>query len=150
MPAPIELFYWPTPNGKKIAIALHEMELPYTLNLVNIGKGDQFRADFLKISPNNRMPAIVDPDGPDGAPISVFESGAILQYLARKTGRFYGRDERERVQVEEWLYWQVGGVGPMAGLVFFKPLQMLLLLVFGVLLGLVGSLVSVGRHLREV
>jgi GSH-dependent disulfide-bond oxidoreductase len=115
MTAPIELFYWPTPNGKKIAIALHEMDLAYTLNLVNIGRGDQFKADFMKISPNNRMPAIVDPDGPGGAPLSVFESGAILQYLARKTGRFYGRDERERVQVEEWLYWQVGGVGPMAG-----------------------------------
>ncbi|HVH02093.1 MAG TPA: glutathione S-transferase N-terminal domain-containing protein [Amaricoccus sp.] len=115
MPAPIELFYWPTPNGKKISIALHEMELPYTLRLVDIGKGDQFGAAFLKIAPNNRMPAIVDPEGPDGRPISVFESGAILQYLARKTGRFYGRDERERVQVEEWLFWQVGGVGPMAG-----------------------------------
>jgi GST-like protein len=115
MPAPIELFYWPTPNGKKITIALHEMGLPYNLHLVNIGKGDQFKADFLRISPNNRMPAIVDPDGPDGKPISVFESGAILQYLARKSGRFYGRSERERVQVEEWLFWQVGGVGPMAG-----------------------------------
>jgi GST-like protein len=115
MPAPIELFYWPTPNGKKIAIALHEMELPYDLHLVNIGKGEQFKAEFLRISPNNRMPAIIDPDGPDGAPISVFESGAILQYLARKTGKFYGRNERERVQVEEWLYWQVAGVGPMAG-----------------------------------
>jgi GST-like protein len=115
MPAPIELFYWPTPNGKKISIALHEMELPYTLRLVDIGKGDQFGAEFLKISPNNRMPAIVDPEGPDGRPISVFESGAILQYLARKTGRFCGRGERERVQVEEWLFWQVGGVGPMAG-----------------------------------
>jgi len=115
MPAPIDLFYWPTPNGKKITIALHEMELPYTLNLVNIGKGEQFRADFLKISPNNRMPAIIDPEGPDGAPISVFESGAILQYLGRKSGRFYGTTERERVEIEQWLYWQVGGIGPMAG-----------------------------------
>jgi GST-like protein len=115
MPAPIELFYWPTPNGKKITIALHEMALPYNLNLVNIGRGEQFKADFLRISPNNRMPAIVDPDGPDGEPISVFESGAILQYLARKSGRFHGQSERERVQVEEWLYWQVGGIGPMAG-----------------------------------
>ena len=115
MTTPIELFYWPTPNGKKISIALHEMELPYTLRLVNIGRGDQFKADFLRISPNNRMPAIVDPDGPDAAPISIFESGAILQYLARKTGRFYGANERERVAVEEWLFWQVGGVGPMAG-----------------------------------
>jgi GSH-dependent disulfide-bond oxidoreductase len=112
---PIELYYWPTPNGWKITIALAEMGLDYNLNLVNIGKGEQFRPEFLKISPNNRMPAIVDPDGPDGAPISVFESGAILQYLARKTGRFYGRSERERVEVEEWLFWQVGGIGPMGG-----------------------------------
>jgi len=115
MNKPIELYYWPTPNGKKISIALQEMGLPYNLNLVNIGKGDQFTPEFLAISPNNRMPAIVDPDGPDGAPISVFESGAILQYLARKTGRFHGRNERERIAVEEWLFWQVGGIGPMAG-----------------------------------
>ena len=115
MTRPIELYYWPTPNGWKITIALHEMELPYDLKLVNIGKGEQFRAEFLRISPNNRMPAIIDPEGPDGAPISVFESGAILQYLARKSGRFYGASERERVAVEEWLFWQVGGVGPMAG-----------------------------------
>jgi GST-like protein len=111
----IELHYWPTPNGWKIAIALEEMGLPYRVRLVNIGKGEQFAPEFLKISPNNRMPAIVDPEGPDGAPISVFESGAILQYLARKSGQFYGTIERERVAVEEWLYWQVGGVGPMAG-----------------------------------
>ncbi len=111
----IELYYWPTPNGHKITIALAEMGLPYTLRLVDIGKGDQFAPEFLKISPNNRMPAIVDPDGPDGRPISVFESGAILQYLARKTGQFYGTTERERVEIEEWLFWQVGGVGPMAG-----------------------------------
>src|SRR6478752_4303044 len=103
MTQPIELYVAATPNGFKIAIALYEMELPYELKLVNIGKGDQFKAEFLKISPNNRMPAIVDPDGPDGRPISVFESGAILQYLARKTGRFYGATERERVEVEEWL-----------------------------------------------
>lgn len=115
MPPPIELHYWPTPNGWKISIALEEMNLPYTLYPVNIGRGDQFREEFLAIAPNNRMPAIVDPEGPDGAPISVFESGAILQYLARKTGRFYGVSERERVAVEEWLFWQVGGVGPMAG-----------------------------------
>jgi GST-like protein len=112
---PIELYYWPTPNGWKISIALEEMGLPYNVNLVNIGAGDQFEPDFLKISPNNRMPAIVDTEGPDGEPISVFESGAILQYLARKTGKFYGSTERERVSVEKWLYWQVGGVGPMAG-----------------------------------
>jgi GST-like protein len=115
MTQPIELYYWPTPNGWKITIALLEMELPYNLNLVNIGRGEQFKPDFLKISPNNRMPAIVDPDGPDGRPISVFESGAILQYLARKTGRFYGSNERERVVIEEWLFWQVAGLGPMAG-----------------------------------
>ena len=115
MARPIELHYWPTPNGKKVSIALEEMDLPYELHLVNIGKGEQFRPEFLAISPNNRMPAIVDPDGPDGQPISVFESGAILQYLARKTGRFYGGGERERVAVEEWLFWQIGGVGPMAG-----------------------------------
>jgi GST-like protein len=115
MPAPIELHYWPTPNGWKITIALHEMELPYDLKFVNIGRGEQFMAEFLRISPNNRMPAIVDPEGPDGAPISVFESGAILQYLARKTGRFNGATERERVEIEQWLFWQVGGLGPMAG-----------------------------------
>ncbi len=115
MTAPIDLHYWPTPNGWKVAIALNEMGLPFELKLVDIGAGDQFRPEFLEISPNNRMPAIVDPDGPDGSPIPVFESGAILQYLARKTGRFYGESERERVQVEEWLFWQVGGVGPMAG-----------------------------------
>lgn len=115
MASSIDLYYWPTPNGHKVSIALHEMDLPYTLHPVNIGKGDQFKPEFLAISPNNRMPAIVDPDGPDGAPISVFESGAILQYLGRKTGRFYGTTERERVAIEEWLFWQVGGVGPMAG-----------------------------------
>lgn len=111
----IELYYWPTPNGWKISIALEEMGLPYRLHLVNIGKGEQFAPEFLKISPNNRMPAIVDTEGPDGEPVSVFESGAILQYLARKTGRFYGTTERERIAVEEWLFWQVGGLGPMAG-----------------------------------
>ena len=115
MTQPIELYFWPTPNGWKITIALHEMGLPYNLNLVNIGKGDQFKPDFLRISPNNRMPAIVDPEGPDGRPISVFESGAILQYLGRKSGKFYGATERERVEIEQWLFWQVGGVGPMAG-----------------------------------
>lgn len=115
MTRPIDLYYWPTPNGWKITIALKEMDLPYNLHPVNIGRGEQFDPAFLAISPNNRMPAIIDPDGPDGKPISVFESGAILQYLARKTGRFYGSTERERVEIEEWLFWQVGGVGPMAG-----------------------------------
>ncbi|NOC82000.1 glutathione S-transferase N-terminal domain-containing protein [Ruegeria sp. HKCCD6428] len=115
MADPIDLYFWPTPNGWKVSIALEEMGLPYTTHLVNIGKGDQFDPQFLKIAPNNRMPAIVDPDGPDGAPISVFESGAILMYLARKTGQFYGKTERDRIAVEEWLMWQMGGVGPMAG-----------------------------------
>jgi GST-like protein len=111
----IELYYWPTPNGHKITIALEEMELPYEVRLVNIGKGEQFRPEFLAISPNNRMPAIVDSEGPDGQPISIFESGAILQYLARKSGRFYGRDARNQVEVEEWLFWQMAGLGSMAG-----------------------------------
>ncbi|MCA0045206.1 glutathione S-transferase N-terminal domain-containing protein [Celeribacter litoreus] len=113
--APISLYYWPTPNGWKISIALEEMELPYEVNLVNIGAGEQYDPDSLKIAPNNRMPAIVDPEGPDGAPISIFESGAILQYLARKTGKFYGETERDRIIVDQWLMWQMGGVGPMAG-----------------------------------
>jgi GST-like protein len=112
---PIELHYWPTPNGWKISIMLEECGLPYTVVAVNIGKGDQFSPEFLAISPNNKMPAIVDPDGPGGDPISVFESGAILQYLGRKTGRFYPADERARVQVDEWLFWQMAGFGPMLG-----------------------------------
>ena len=115
MATPIDLYFWPTPNGWKVSIALEEMGLPYTTHLVNIGAGDQFAPDFLKISPNNRMPAIADPDGPDGAPIAIFESGAILQYLARKTGRFGGTTERDRIAVDQWLMWQMGGLGPMAG-----------------------------------
>lgn len=111
----IDLYFWPTPNGWKVSIALEEMELAYDTHLVNIQKGDQFEPDFLKISPNNRMPAIIDPDGPDGAPISIFESGAILQYLARKTGKFCGKTERDRIAVDQWLMWQMGGLGPMAG-----------------------------------
>ena len=111
----IDLHYWPTPNGWKITIALEEMGLPYRVHLVNIGAGEQFRPEFLAIAPNNRMPAIVDSAGPDGAPVSIFESGAILQYLARKTGQFYGATERERIAVDQWLMWQMGGVGPMAG-----------------------------------
>lgn len=111
----IDLHYWPTPNGWKISIALEEMALPYDVHYVNIGAGDQFKPDFLKIAPNNRMPAITDPEGPDGAPISMFESGAILQYLARKTGQFGGRTERDRIAVDQWLMWQMGGLGPMAG-----------------------------------
>jgi GST-like protein len=91
------------------------MALPYKTHLVNIGAGEQFDPEFLKIAPNNRMPAIIDPDGPDGAPVSIFESGAILQYLARKTGKFGGSTEREKIAVTEWLMWQMGGLGPMAG-----------------------------------
>jgi len=112
---PIQFFYWPTPNGHKIGIMLEETGLRYELVPVDINKGDQFAPAFLKISPNNRIPAILDPDGPGGRPVSVFESGAILQYLGRKTGRFYPEDERARIAVEEWLFWQVGGLGPMAG-----------------------------------
>lgn len=122
---PIDLYYWPTPNGKKITIALEEMNLPYEVSYINIGRGDQFAPAFLEIAPNNRMPAIVDYDGPDGEPISIFESGAILQYLARKTGSFYGKTERDRVAVDEWLMWQMGGLGPMAGqahhFLFYAP-----------------------------
>jgi len=112
---PIALYYWPTPNGHKISIMLEELGVPYRLHPIDIGKGEQFAPSFLKIAPNNRMPAIVDPGGPGGRAVSVFESGAILQYLGRKYGRFYPRDERARIQVEEWLFWQVGGLGPMAG-----------------------------------
>ena len=111
----IELYYWPTPNGHKITIMLEECALPYQIKYVNIGRGEQFATDFLKISPNNRMPAIIDPDGPGGRPISVFESGAILQYLGRKTGAYYPSDERTRIDVDQWLFWQIGGLGPMAG-----------------------------------
>jgi GST-like protein len=112
---PIELWYWPTPNGFKISIMLEECGLPYTMIPVNISRGEQFNPDFLRIAPNNRMPAIVDPQGPGGRPISIFESGAILQYLGRKTGKFYPVEERARVEVDQWLFWQMGGLGPMAG-----------------------------------
>ncbi len=112
---PIDLHYWPTPNGFKITIMLEECGLPYNVIYVHIGRGDQFEPEFAKLSPNNRMPAIVDPDGPAGKPISVFESGAILQYLGRKSGEFYGKDERSRIEVEQWLYWQMANLGPMAG-----------------------------------
>lgn len=112
----IDLYYWPTPNGWKITIMLEECGLPYNLKPVNIGKGEQFEPSFLAISPNNRMPAIVDtePKG-GGAPISVFESGAILLYLADKTGKFIPSDLRGRTHVTQWLMWQMGGLGPMAG-----------------------------------
>ena len=111
----IDLYAWDTPNGRKISVALEEMGLAYRAFPVNISKGEQFEPAFLKISPNNRIPAIVDPDGPDGAPISVFESGAILIYLAEKTGLFLPREGRGRVEVLEWLMWQMGGFGPMPG-----------------------------------
>ena len=115
MPSPIELHTWNTPNGRKISVALEEMGLPYEVRPVNISKGEQFALSFLAISPNNKIPAIVDPEGPDGRPISIFESGAILLYLGEKTGRFLPRSLRERVPVLEWLMWQMGGFGPMPG-----------------------------------
>ncbi|MCG7346918.1 glutathione S-transferase N-terminal domain-containing protein [Sphingomonas sp. ACRSK] len=112
----IHLHYWPTPNGHKITLFLEETGLPYTIHPVNIGKGEQFAPDFLKIAPNNRMPAIVDDEPTDGGePISIFESGAILLYLAEKTGRFLGPDLRTRVEQTQWLMWQMGGLGPMLG-----------------------------------
>src|SRR6202007_2571403 len=111
----IELHTWNTPNGRKISVALEEMGLPYTVKTVNISKGEQFNPAFLKISPNNRIPAIVDPEGPGGKPISVFESGAILIYLGVKTGQFYPSDLGAQVPVLEWLMWQMGGVGPVPG-----------------------------------
>ncbi len=111
----IDLFTAATPNGQKIHIMLEEAGLAYQVVWVSISKGDQFKPEFLKISPNNKVPAIVDHDGPDGRPISVFESGAILLYLAEKTGRFLPTDHRQRFEVLEWLFWQMGGFGPMLG-----------------------------------
>jgi GST-like protein len=111
----IDLHTWNTPNGRKISVALEEMGLSYRVIPVDIGRGAQFQPEFLKISPNNRIPAIVDPNGPGGAPISVFESGAILLYLGEKTGKFLPRDLRARLPVLEWLMWQMGGFGPMPG-----------------------------------
>ena len=111
----IELYYWPTPNGHKISIALEEMGLPYEIKLVNIGAGEQFKPEFLAFSPNNRIPAIIDHDGPDGKPVTIFESGAILLYLAEKTGQLMPTATNERIAVYEWLMWQMGGFGPMLG-----------------------------------
>jgi GST-like protein len=111
----IDFYTWNTPNGRKISVALEEMELPYKVHVVNITKGEQHAPDFLKISPNNRIPAIVDPDGPGGKPVSVFESGAILLYLGEKTGKFVPKDPGARIPVYEWLMWQMGGFGPMPG-----------------------------------
>ncbi len=112
---PIRLYYWRTPNGIKVSIMLEECGLPYKVTYVDISRGDQFKPGFLKVAPNNRIPAIVDPDGPGGKPLSLFESGAILQYLGRKTRKFYPSDPAKRAEVEQWLMWQMGGVGPMAG-----------------------------------
>ena len=111
----IDLYYAPTPNGWKISIMLEETSTPYNVIPVNLGKGDQFKPEFLAISPNNRMPAIVDHKGPDGKQVSVFESGAILMYLGEKTGKFFPQTPVEKFRVLEWLFWQVGGLGPMAG-----------------------------------
>ncbi|NMZ23870.1 glutathione S-transferase N-terminal domain-containing protein [Pseudomonas proteolytica] len=112
----IDLYYWTTPNGHKISLFLEEAGLPYEVHPINIGQGDQFKPDFLKIAPNNRIPAIVDQQPSDGgAPISLFESGAILLYLAEKTGQFLPKDLRARQEVLQWLFWQMGGLGPMAG-----------------------------------
>src|SRR6188472_4524535 len=111
----IEVFTWPTPNGHKVHVMLEECGLPYRAMPVNIGAGDQFKPEFLAISPNNKVPALVDPQGPDGQPIALFESGAILVYLAAKTGRFLPAGDREKFEVLQWLMFQMGGVGPMLG-----------------------------------
>lgn len=112
----IDLYYWTTPNGHKVSLFLEEAGLPYEVHPINIGQGDQFKPDFLKIAPNNRIPAIVDQNPTDGgAPISLFESGAILLYLAEKTGKFIPQDLRGRQEALQWLFWQMGGLGPMAG-----------------------------------
>ena len=112
----IDLYYWTTPNGHKITIFLEEAELAYTIKPVNISAGEQFGAEFLKLSPNNRIPAIVDHDPADGAgPLSIFESGAILEYLAEKTGKLMPTDRRGRAEVMQWLFWQTSGLGPMLG-----------------------------------
>jgi GST-like protein len=112
---PIELHAFDTPNGRKISVALEEMALPYTIRIVDTGRGQQFDPEFLKISPNGKIPAIIDPEGPGGKPVSVFESGAILIYLGEKSGRFWPRDLAARIPVLEWLMFQHGGFGPIAG-----------------------------------
>ncbi|MDJ0936919.1 MAG: glutathione binding-like protein [Kiloniellales bacterium] len=111
----IELYTWSTPNGRKVSIALEEMDLGYNTHPINITKDEQFDPDFLKISPNNKIPAIVDPEGPDGGPFALFETGAILIYLAEKTGRFLPQDAKTRHVCMQWLMWQMGGFGPMLG-----------------------------------
>ncbi|MBN3561795.1 glutathione S-transferase N-terminal domain-containing protein [Aliamphritea spongicola] len=111
----IDLYTWGTPNGRKVSIMLEACGLPYRFHRIDISAGDQFKPEFLAISPNNRIPAITDTDGPDGKPVSVFESGAILLYLAEKTGRYLPADPREKIICMEWLMWQMGGFGPMLG-----------------------------------
>lgn len=111
----IDLYTWPTPNGHKVHIMFEETGLPYTIHAIDISKGDQFDPEYLKINPNNKMPTIVDPDGPDGKPYSLFESGAILMYLAEKTGQFMPMETAARYQVIQWLMFQMGGIGPMFG-----------------------------------
>ena len=116
MTIPLDLYYWPTPNGHKVTMLLEELSLPYQIVPINIGRGDQFEESFLRIAPNNRMPALVDHNPVDGdGPLSIFESGAILQYLAEKEGAFIGGSPRERTEIMQWLFWQMGGLGPMAG-----------------------------------
>ncbi len=116
MARPIDVYYWPTPNGWKVTILLEELGVPYNIVPVNIGAGEQFKPDFLGISPNNRMPAIVDHEPVDGSgPLSIFESGAILEYIAEKHGKFLPRDVRGKYEVLQWVYWQMGGLGPMSG-----------------------------------
>ena len=119
----IELHTWNTPNGRKISVALEEMGLPYKVIPVNISKGEQMAPEFLKLSPNNKIPAILDPDGPDGKPVSIFESGAILLYLGEKTGKFLPKSLSGRIPVYEWLMWQMGGFGPMPGQVHHFLMQ---------------------------
>ncbi len=113
--APIRLYYWSTPNGRKISVALEELGAPYEVVFVDLGQGDQHRPEFAAMSPNHQIPVILDPDGPDRSPISIFESGAILMYLGRKFGALYPQDERKRVEVEQWLMWQMGDFGPNLG-----------------------------------
>ncbi|HMN39133.1 MAG TPA: glutathione S-transferase N-terminal domain-containing protein [Hyphomicrobium sp.] len=115
MPNDITLYFWPTPNGQKIAIMLEELGEPYRVHYIDINAGAQHDPAYLVISPNNRIPAIVDPDGPDGNALALFESGAILQYLGRKYEQFYPTTERRKAEIDQWLFWQVGGLGPMSG-----------------------------------
>ena len=115
MPEEIVLYFWPTPNGQKIAIMLEELGEPYRVHYVNINANEQFDPAFLAVSPNNKIPAITDPEGPDGNALSLFESGAILQYLGRKYEHLYASNERIKAEVDQWLFWQAGGLGPMAG-----------------------------------